>query len=497
MATTIIRPIATQRNNNWTVTGASSAYQAVDDIVSYPDVPSSTDKITASLGTLSDAILELDDVYSTISAFGISIYVYVNMENNNGTPINLAGLFIGQDMVAYGSGSLLYSNSIETFTGWKVVTFNTPLSYTSINNAYLRLLSTVETGSGNILEIYCAYIEISHLASIGGPDPVSPPAIGPFSNEDDLKFYLTVKEPLISQGNYSQSTGGFPSTTETNLNSLLYDVLTVSGDSFETTSSLETPYSVLINDELMRVSGSGTEFTVLEHGFAGTDLKIQRSGSVVRAINKNSFFNNSLVDNKQYRCVAIKNEGLYPYYDLRFYLKKSSDNANCDIKFAIEVPQKELISSVATGGSTISVVDSTLIGLYDDNWFLGQVLKFTSGDNINLTRIVASFDKETGTFTFTNSLTSEIISGISYIVEPSATIYNGTPVFDTDYISELSSAKTLEDAVGININNTRGNGSNLHPNEIVYIWFERTLANNTEKYDNNSIVLACSYNKTL
>jgi len=205
-----------------------------------------------------------------------------------------------------------------------------------------------------------------------------------------LKSYLTSLEPDMSQSIYSQSIGGYCS------NSLLYPLttLSVTVGLYDTSISLETPSSgswsewqgieyINIGNEMIRVSPMvNGVVTVVQRGYNGI-INMHISGDEVWASSSNELFNDVFNDSyKQYRCIAIKNDstllsdpsGLITTYDFGVYLKQNSRNDNSSIKISLEQPRSRYISSASTSWTTMQIVDTTLIGLYEDNYFRVLIL---------------------------------------------------------------------------------------------------------------------------
>lgn len=491
MSNQIIRPISTKTNTGWD--HSLSAHSYIDDVVSYPSIPN-TDKITSTgIGNL---IFDLDDIYSTYQPSNVNIRVYVEYTNNTGELLYLSASLVSPSLSFYGGGYVVYSNTIESFTGWVNVSFSTSVNAANFNFALLKFGSIITNGS---LSIHAAYVDLTYSSSTPAETTSSATTETTAKNED-LKFYLTNIEENTYQSNISQSLGGYPSLTKLNESSILENAITINDSSANTINGIETPNALLIDSEIIEVSGSGNDFTLTTRGFASTNARPHAMETDVIGLLKNQFFNNLFINEKQYRCIAIKNEGNFPFYFMKVFLKSESLNTNCFVKFAIEIPKNDLVESIAIGGSNISIIDTSLIN-YDDNYFENQLITFTSGNNINLKRKVVSFDSESGTITFNTSVPYTVNSGDEYIIEPSpsSTIINSgtSPETGTNYITNFYDITNLEDAIDINVNNNRINGSHLYPNEIFYIWFERTLSDNIEKFENNRIILAFSYQKNI
>ena len=318
-------------------------------------------------------------------------------------------------------------------------------------------------------------------------------------NSNDIKMYLTSLEPDIAQNTYSQSIGGYPST------SLVYpeNVLLSSSDLYQSSMDVsllnECDY-VSTNSELMGIETINENSIVIERNKLGKN-KFHKTGDIVRLINVDNLFNKSFnKDNKQYRCIAIKNTSLNQIaYNFTIYMTVASISLGSKVKIAIEVPKNDsLINRVSTGGSTSTLVDSGLISSYEDNHFKNSLLRIKSGSNNNQTRIISSFDNETGTFVLQDSLNSSIINGITYSVDPSPCqrLRFGTdcPDFTINRITKPSIVG-YDSRISININ--RDHGANMAAGDIIYVWIERTILPGYSPTDLNGIFFACNYYTSL
>ncbi len=321
-------------------------------------------------------------------------------------------------------------------------------------------------------------------------------------SKTDLLFHLTGLESATSQTDVAESLGGYPSTTEINPSALLSSNLSFATNSITVTASGSG--QLQIGSELIDVTGSGTTLTITGRGASETDELFHASGSRVFWVSKPNLLNASFNANqKQYRCIAItNNHATDTFYNLKFYIKKASRSAASVIKFAVETPATEILNSTATGGSTISLVDESIIGEYEDDYFNNCVvyIRDASSDNYNFSRVAATFDGSTGTFTFVTAFPSAITADTDYRIEnaPSQTISSGalSPAFGTFRVSDLSSASTLASAVGIDVPGDRYNGNHLGPKETVYVWFERSAVDGVTSQTNNRIIFTASYTTT-
>lgn len=308
----------------------------------------------------------------------------------------------------------------------------------------------------------------------------------------DLKFYLTGAEPSLSQTSPSISIGGYVSTTEISPSVLLAADTGLYDTTMTLAETLGSPTALSLGDELVTTGSSGTSLTVVRSEFE-TSRRFHVTGDVVYDVSNQRLFNASLNENgKQYRCVAVKNtHATDTFFDLTFSIKSASRNSSCSVQLAVETPQFDIIEGAATGGSTISLVDNTLVAFTEEE-LVDSVLVITSGTNINLERQIASFDEITGTITFLTAMPEAIAAGTSYRVEnpPAQRVASGlvSPTVGTTYVTSFGTNST-----GINSGSTRTNGAHLYPNEVVYLWLERTVTPNAEGFENNRVYVSVQY----
>jgi hypothetical protein len=329
-----------------------------------------------------------------------------------------------------------------------------------------------------------------------------------------FKNYLTSIEPDMEQTIYSQSIGGFCSNSplypETTLLSTigLYDItLTLNTPESGTWDDWQGIEYINIGNEVMQVSPIiNGSITVITRGYNGI-INMHISGENVRAVSSKELFNNVFnEDHKQYRCIAIKNvsssedpSGSLNAYNFEVYLKQNSRNDNSSIKIALEVPTSQYLSSTSTKWTSMQVVDTSLIGIYDDNYFQGAYLKILSGDASGQGKVVSSFDSSTGTFTFYSSFSSSYSYASNVLYEvlpaPAQRLKTGTDSPVDTGIDFLSFVSTSEDATLRFVSGSATNPmvGDLYPNDVVYVWIERTMEKGAESFNHNDIVLNIKY----
>ena len=329
-----------------------------------------------------------------------------------------------------------------------------------------------------------------------------------------LKLYLTSLEPDLNQTIYSQSIGGYVS------NSLVYPETTLSSTIglYDTNLSLATPASgswsewqgieyINIGNELMKVPSFVNGSIVVSQRGYNDIYNVHLEGDIARAAASKELFNDVFNDSyKQYRCVAIKNVSTNSTdpsneqiaYDLEVYIKQNSRNINSDIRIALEKPSSEYITGLSTSWGAMTLVDSSLIGVYEDNYFKEAYLKITNGEASGQGKIISSFDRETGTFTFYNSFSSAldftVVPTYEVLPSPAQRVKTGvispivgssdvTQFFHPDAFTPLT---FFEQASIFNV-------SNLSPNDVMYVWIERTVEKGNEEFLNNDFVFNFRY----
>lgn len=315
------------------------------------------------------------------------------------------------------------------------------------------------------------------------------------ANKSDLKFFLTSAEPKMLNVVSSQSIGGYPSETEYSVNAILSDPIDTVDTIVHTEGTLGTPYAIVIDEEIMKVSslidldgdyGNLTSLSVARGSFS-TKQKFHAEGDFVFTAQKNGFFNGSLSSvGKQYRCIAVQNiSDTETFYDLSFYVKNASRNAKSAIRVAVEVPVQDIIYGISSGGTSISITDASLINAYADNFFNGRLLVIDDIDSLNYgqSRVLASFDRRTGIFTFKNSMPFSIAVNTMFRIEQSPS---------QRVVSGRTSPTNLTFSTALGITNAVGN-IDLEPFQTVYLWFERDVSTNTDKYEDNRIIFTTFY----
>jgi len=370
------------------------------------------------------------------------------------------------------------------------------------NNGLLNSLSLLPTPVQDGTENWSFFHK-----SDDSPDP-------PDASQDlrhDIKFFYTSVEPALPQSNPSQSLGGYVSPTELYASSSLKFSVPFYETKLEMTSSDLTSFDIIqIRDELITIGKwDGTTAHVTERNAYGTPIRFHPEGAIVRGLTKNNFFNNVMSkENSQYRCIAIRNSSSTEIAkNVKVYFKLISRNNLSNVRFAIEIPRSEYHAGViSSSGSRTVFKDSSLAGLFSNNHYLKAPVTFQTGNNTSQTRVVVGYIGETGEFTLDENLPNLTQTGDKYVIDtsPAQRVSSGLvspklvtgSVTDAPFaISEFSSATFPVNGISINIDNKRKNGSNLHPNEVIYIWLERKIDDSNESFINNRSMVTLLYNR--
>jgi hypothetical protein len=354
---------------------------------------------------------------------------------------------------------------------------------TSLTDIVASVLGAINTNDSSL------------IWDVSGVDVMSP---------SHIKLYLTSLEPDLAQTNYSQSIGGYISQ------SLLYPETTLASSVglYQTSATLVSATGLLgstdiaLRTEIAKVEAiTGTTVTIVERGINGS-IGYYPSGTVVQGLTL--LFNDSFnTGRKQYRCYAIKNISTSETaYDLSIYLKQLSRNSGTTIKLALEYPRSQEITGASTSWTSSMLVDSSIAGVYEDNLFTDSYMTFEDSPNSGERRRINSYDGDTGTFVFADSLPIDFDvlvhnAIINYTVDasPAQRVKSGIDApIDSDYISEFSTV--IDRGNAIELINLDTIGSFL-PGDIIYVWVEREIGKSNSSYVDNSFVLSIDFNRDL
>ena len=144
------------------------------------------------------------------------------------------------------------------------------------------------------------------------------------------------------------------------------------------------------------------------------------------------------------------------------------------------------------------ITDTSLINSTED--FTDANITISSGPNSGQSRIVSSFDSIAGVLVLRDSLPVEFSSSygndVSFTIDPGPAqrIASGiiSPTFNTDRVTDLSIA-TSKLPLSIDIKNEGGDKKNFAPNDVVYVWMERSIRKGASAFTNNSFVVKTTY----
>lgn len=320
----------------------------------------------------------------------------------------------------------------------------------------------------------------------------------------NIKMYLTSLEPDMAQTNYTQSIGGYIST------SLLYPWTTLAsslglyGTSItliDSTDLIGYGYISMVNEIVQVENILSTSVVATERG-VNEIIGYYPSGTIVQGVV--SPFNDSFnTDRKQYRCYAIKNTSTTESaYGVSAYFRQLSRNTNTTMRLALEIPKTQGATGVSTSWTSSMLIDSSLAGTYEDNWFAEAYIIFEDSPNAGEKSRISSYDGATGTFVFADSLPLDFDPlvhslTINYTVDisPCQRVKSGVDApADTDFITDFSEAANRD--VSVDLSTIKEDGL-LSPGEIIYIWIERKIGKSNSSYDENSFVLSIDFEKEL
>jgi hypothetical protein len=378
-------------------------------------------------------------------------------------------------------------------------------------NMHADVVAEVENSSGFISS--SLLIDTAFTDSINGSwiyfSSVSKDVNTSYSLGRDVRFFLTSPEPLSEQNNITQSLGGYVSTNEiyggVSLASAMsiYDKVIYLGQSvtsgFSVTDFQKNEY-IQIDDEIIRISKwSGFTGYIAERNVFDTPLRVHAKGAVAREIVKNDFFDtNFSKDRKQYRCIAVKNVNASEITkDMKVFFGINSRNNLSQVRIAIEVPSSDYYSGASSSSGITAFSVSSLAGAFPDNHFVNAPIYFESGGNTGQTRLVKSFVSSTGTIEISERLPNYIATGDLFFIDtaPSSRTKSSGKKPTSPNVSEFFDANTEDTAISINVSGQRLNGGDLKPNDVVYIWIERSILESSDEFIGNRFALSLIYSK--
>ena len=330
------------------------------------------------------------------------------------------------------------------------------------------------------------------------------------SLDQDIRFILTSAEPVAVQNNLVQSLGGYVSLSEVYDGLLLSDTMSIYDSTlYINPQSLGSRFSLVdlqkseyiqINDEIMKIGKwVGNIAYISERNSFDTPLRMHPKNSIVREISKNDFFDTNFgADRKQYRCIAIKNINTSDVAkNMKVFFNVNSRNNLSKIRLAIEAPLSDYFAGAASTIGITAFAVTDLVGSFDSSYFVSAPIVFTSGKNIGQVRIVKSYNPTSGTIELDQRLPYTISIGDSFYIDtaPSQRTKSGTKAPTGSRVSAFYDAINTDSAISINIGGNRLNGSDLRPNEVIYVWIERSISESNDEFVNNRFSLSVKYSK--
>lgn len=327
--------------------------------------------------------------------------------------------------------------------------------------------------------------------------------------KSDIKFYLTSAEPNIEQTIRAQSIGGYPAIDIDDLTkSLVYPETTLAATEGQYTtqfsltdaSGLSSKSYLSANGEVVSLSSVASNIATVSRG-SNDVYKSHISGDIIRGADATDLFNNNFGrEYKQYRCIALRNNGSFVAHDVEIYIKQTSRNASSRIRVALESPVNDYRSASSTSNALdkITVTDSSSIGAFADNHFKDATMRFTGGSNNNQERTISSFDSSTGKFVLDSSLPFTASSGDTFEIDagPAQRLASGInePTSDSGRVTAFQ-IPDEDNKIRLDASGLRDHGDQLRPSDVAYIWIERTLRKDGMSFTGNSVVLSVAYSK--
>ena len=222
-------------------------------------------------------------------------------------------------------------------------------------------------------------------------------------------------------------------------------------------------------------------------------------GDLLREIKNSDFFDRNLsADFAQYRCIALKNTSeTETYKNVRIFFNTPSRNSLSKISIALEEPSSNYYSGQATTGGVTAFSDSNLVNAYQSDYFVGSAIVFKSNSNLNQIRYVTSYVPSSGTIVFDQRLIANVAIGDKYYIDTRASYRNKTALKTPtgSRISEFYNPQDFTDGIPINIKSNRADGNDLLPNQVIYIWLERSILEINDEYYGNRFSLSVKYSR--
>lgn len=325
-----------------------------------------------------------------------------------------------------------------------------------------------------------------------------------------LKLFRTSAEPISIQNNLVQCLGGYAclnpiynfallsSPASIYDNTMYIDPLSFSESI--TINDLNQSRLLQINDEIVEVNKwEGFTVYLTQRNMFGTPLRFHPKNSVVRTLSKNDLFDSNFsTDGKQYRCIALANTNQTEIAkNVKVFFSLPSRNNLSGMRLAIETPKSDPYKGEVTSGGITSFSDAGLVNAFEANHYASAPIYFTSGNNEKQIRIITSYSPATGTLVLDSRLPFDISVGDSFYIDASPAQFakSGMKKPTSPPASEFFNATEELNAVSINVSNNRLSGNDLKPNEVIYIWIERSISESNDEFLNNSSILGVVFSK--
>ena len=249
-------------------------------------------------------------------------------------------------------------------------------------------------------------------------------------------------------------------------------------------TGIDTTNSQLINVDRGKVPNANPDG--FPHG-------ITPYSPTIRYLDVNGLFNPNF-DREliQYRCIGIKNSSSIEVENVSVILIEDN-TSDVDTDIGIEVPFHDYrTGSITTATSNLIFIDSSLAGLYVDNYFADSALTITSGAAAGNTSVISSYDGLTGTFVLSTSPgTLAIGNDYEILPAPSQSVQNHltAPSLNGYFFGFIGGGGSPS----IGYQDVRENGAVFRQNDVFYLWIKRILPKNATSKSNTSSVILFRY----
>jgi hypothetical protein len=327
--------------------------------------------------------------------------------------------------------------------------------------------------------------------------------------KNSIGIFYTSMEPFAVQNNFHQSFGGYIAANKTFNGFKLKESLGVYASRiiFDPTTDqnvvsvndlIQSEY-IQINDEIIKISQWQNNIGFIsQRNVFDTPLRMHPIGSRISIVDKNAYFDQNIgTSRKQYRCYAIKNlHKTYTIKDLRLFSSINNRNDNSQIRIAFEATKSDYFEGVASSEGITAFSVFSLINKKPIDYYKNAPIKFISGANINQSRLIKSYTPSTGTLELNERLAFNISNNDNFIIDPqpSTKMKSSNLKPNGPLISEFVDIPNDDMSVPISNLLPTYTASNLLPNQMFYLWIERSIGPQSDEYINNRISLSFSFN---